>query len=55
MPPRCKGEVLIPDFQGKTDDWDVVLSARPDVLNHNIETVPRYIKAFEKGHYIFVL
>jgi lipoic acid synthetase len=34
-------EVLIPDFQGKRDALQTVLGARPDVLNHNIETVPR--------------
>ena len=34
-------EVLIPDFQGKQDALHTVLRARPDVLNHNIETVPR--------------
>jgi lipoic acid synthetase len=34
-------EVLIPDFQGSRDALRTVLSANPDVLNHNIETVPR--------------
>lgn len=34
-------EVLIPDFQGNTDALLTVLEARPDILNHNIETVPR--------------
>ena len=34
-------EVLIPDFQGNKDALKTVLKARPDVLNHNIETVPR--------------
>ena len=34
-------EVLIPDFQGNPDALETVLNARPDVLNHNIETVPR--------------
>ncbi len=34
-------EVLIPDFQGDTSALDAVLQARPTVLNHNIETVPR--------------
>ncbi len=38
--PVCKVEVLIPDFQGSTSALAAVLSARPDVLNHNIETVP---------------
>ena len=34
-------EVLIPDFQGSHKALETVLNARPDVLNHNIETVPR--------------
>ncbi len=39
--PHCTIEVLIPDFQGKRDALEIVLSARPDVLAHNMETVPR--------------
>jgi lipoyl synthase len=39
--PDCKVEVLIPDFEGNDDALDLVLDARPDVLNHNTETVPR--------------
>lgn len=38
--PDCKVEVLIPDFQGSPSALDTVLDASPDVLNHNIETVP---------------
>jgi len=34
-------EVLIPDFRGRTPDLDVVFDARPDVLNHNVETIRR--------------
>jgi lipoic acid synthetase len=34
-------EVLIPDFRGIREAIDLVLDARPDVLNHNVETVPR--------------
>ncbi len=34
-------EVLIPDFKGDPEALKVVLRARPDVLNHNLETVPR--------------
>jgi len=37
-------EVLIPDFQGKHDQIDIVLDAHPDVLNHNLETVARLQK-----------
>lgn len=39
--PKSLVEVLIPDFKGSADALQVVLEARPDVLNHNIETVPR--------------
>jgi lipoic acid synthetase len=37
----CKVEVLIPDFQGSKESLAVVMDATPDVLNHNVETVPR--------------
>lgn len=39
--PTCTVEVLIPDFQGRQADVEVVMQAKPDILNHNIETVPR--------------
>ena len=39
--PAALVEVLIPDFQGNSDALKMVVNARPDVLNHNIETVPR--------------
>ena len=39
--PRAVIEVLTPDFQGAHDAVDVVLDARPDIFNHNVETVPR--------------
>jgi lipoic acid synthetase len=39
--PTAMVEVLIPDFQGNAQALHTVLKARPDVLNHNIETVPR--------------
>src|SRR5258708_7451287 len=39
--PLCRIEVLIPDFQGNEAALRAVLDARPDVLNHNTETVPR--------------
>jgi lipoic acid synthetase len=41
---KCKGigiEVLIPDFQGSSLDLGIVVNAAPEVLNHNVETVPR--------------
>lgn len=39
--PTCTVEVLIPDFQGRRVDVEMVMQAKPDILNHNIETVPR--------------
>ncbi len=39
--PTCTVEALIPDFQGRQADVEVVMQAKPDILNHNIETVPR--------------
>jgi lipoic acid synthetase len=47
--PGCKVEVLIPDFRGDWDALVVVLRARPDVLNHNTETVPRLYRQVRKG------
>lgn len=44
--PDCKVEVLIPDFDGNWAALQMVLEARPDVLNHNIETVPRLFRRF---------
>jgi lipoic acid synthetase len=44
--PACKIEVLIPDFDGKWEALQTVMDARPDVLNHNIETVPRLFRRF---------
>jgi len=37
----CTVEVLIPDFQGHQEDLAIVIGENPDILNHNIETVPR--------------
>ncbi len=39
--PHCKIEVLTPDFQGKREAIQTVIDARPDIFNHNVETVPR--------------
>src|SRR5215217_2595751 len=44
--PDCKIEVLIPDFEGNWDALAMVMDARPDVMNHNIETVPRLFRRF---------
>jgi len=43
--PEARVEILIPDFQGDHRVLSSVISARPDVLNHNIETVPRLYPA----------
>lgn len=45
----CRVEVLIPDFQGREDALRTVLEARPDVLNHNTETVPRLYRMARPG------
>jgi len=47
--PECRVEVLIPDFQGKQEPLRQVLDARPDVLNHNTETVPRLYRVARPG------
>jgi lipoyl synthase len=47
--PGCRIEVLIPDFQGNEPALRAVLDARPDVLNHNTETVPRLYKMARSG------
>jgi len=41
LQPGCTVEVLIPDFQGELGPLRTVMEAHPDVLNHNVETVPR--------------
>lgn len=41
MNEKCRVEVLIPDFQGNEDALNTVLAARPEVLNHNTETIAR--------------
>jgi lipoic acid synthetase len=47
--PGCAVEVLIPDFKGKWPALGVVLDARPDILNHNTETVPRLYRQVRPG------
>ncbi len=43
--PDCRIEVLIPDFQGDERSLDLVFQANPDILGHNVETVPRLYPA----------
>jgi len=47
--PSCQIEVLIPDFKGDQASLRTVLDARPDVLNHNTETVPRLYRLARPG------
>ena len=47
--PGCQVEVLIPDFQGHEDAIRMVVDARPEILNHNIETVPRLYRVVRSG------
>jgi lipoyl synthase len=47
--PGCSVEVLVPDFQGDEDAIRMVLDARPEIYNHNTETVPRLYKRCRPG------
>jgi lipoic acid synthetase len=47
--PRCRIEVLIPDFRGSLTSLHTVLDAGPDILNHNVETVPRLYRMARSG------
>jgi lipoic acid synthetase len=50
--PGCRVEVLTPDFQGNDESLRIVVAAQPEILNHNIETVPRlYAIAKSGGRY----
>jgi len=44
LQPGCSVEVLIPDFKGSIEALRIVMAARPEILNHNVETVPRLFK-----------
>jgi lipoic acid synthetase len=44
LQPGCSIEVLIPDFKGSLEALRIVMDARPEILNHNVETVPRLFK-----------
>jgi lipoic acid synthetase len=47
--PECAVEVLIPDFKGNWTALAKVIEARPDILNHNTETVPRLYRHVRPG------
>ncbi|MCL4251455.1 MAG: lipoyl synthase [Anaerolineae bacterium] len=44
LQPGCSIEVLIPDFKGNRNALKIVMDAQPEILNHNVETVPRLFK-----------
>ena len=45
--PGCSIEVLIPDFKGNRDALKIVMDAQPEILNHNVETVPRLFRTVQ--------
>ena len=47
--PGCRIEVLTPDFQGNETSLQMVVDAAPEILNHNIETVPRLYRIAKSG------
>ncbi len=47
--PGCGVEVLIPDFQGNREAIRIVVDAKPEILNHNTETVPRLYRTVRSG------
>jgi lipoic acid synthetase len=47
--PRCQVEVLIPDFQGQEEAIRIVVEAKPEMVNHNTESVPRLYRAVRSG------
>ena len=52
LQPGCSIEVLIPDFKGNRDALEIVMKAQPEILNHNVETVPRLFRKVQpQDHY----
>jgi lipoic acid synthetase len=47
--PGCRVEILTPDFQGHEESLRRVVAVRPEILNHNIETVPRLYRVAKSG------
>ncbi len=47
LQPGCSVEVLVPDFKGSRENLKIVMDARPEILNHNVETVPRLFKKIQ--------
>ena len=53
LQPGCSVEVLIPDFKGSLEALKIVMDARPDILNHNLETVPQLFQSIQPLGHIF--
>ena len=52
LQPGCSVEVLIPDFKASLEALKIVMDARPEILNHNVETVPSLFKTVQpQDHY----
>jgi lipoic acid synthetase len=52
LQPGCSIEVLIPDFKGNRAALEIVMKAQPEILNHNVETVPRLFRKVQpQDHY----
>lgn len=52
LQPGCSIEVLIPDFKGNESALKIVMDAQPEILNHNVETVPRLFRKVQpQDHY----
>jgi len=47
LAPGCSIEVLVPDFKGSVEALNIVMKARPEILNHNVETVQRLFKKIQ--------
>jgi len=47
LAPGCSVEMLVPDFKGSVQALRIVMDARPEILNHNVETVPRLFKKIQ--------
>lgn len=52
LQPGCSVEVLVPDFKGDPESLKIVMDRKPEILNHNVETVPRLFRAVQpQAHY----
>jgi lipoic acid synthetase len=52
LQPGCSIELLIPDFKGSESALKIVMDSRPEILNHNVETVPRLFRRVQpQDHY----